>query len=132
VFLLLSREGRGKKYCELHGAFVDDEAPEGEPDLRILDADGMSEDETRYRDMADGGVLVAGYSPLFGSMLTGSAFHCASAALMLMNQTLYASPIPDNPHDVRLCASTGPKSLERIQCVSCSCLRENAVIEFRR
>ena len=132
VFLLLSREDRGKKYCELHGVFLDDESAEADPDLRILDADGMSEDETRYQEIAGQDVLIGGYSPLFGSMLTGSAFHCAAAAVMLKNQTLYACPVRDNPHDARVCASTEQKNLERIQCVSYSCRDERAVIELSR
>jgi 3-oxoacyl-[acyl-carrier-protein] synthase II len=132
AFLLLSREGRDKKYCELRGVFLDDEAGEGDPDLRILDADGMSEDETCYQEIASQDVLIGGYSPLFGSMLTGSAFHCAAAAVMLKNQTLYACPVQDNPHDARVCTSTEQKNLERIQCVRYSCLHERAVIELSR
>ncbi len=76
--------------------------------------------------------LIGGYSPLFGSMLTGSAFHCAAAALMLRNQKLYACPVQDNPHGLRLCASTEEKELETIQCVKYDCFRERAVIELRR
>ena len=77
----------------------------------------MSEDETCYREIASRDVPIAGYSPLFGSMLTGSAFHCASAALMLMRQTLYACPVQDNPHGIRVCTSTEARNLEVIQCV---------------
>jgi hypothetical protein len=65
-------------------------------------------------------------------MLTGSGFHCAVAAVMLRNQTLYACPVLDNPYGVRLCSSTERKNLERIQCVRYGCLGERAVIEFGR
>ena len=132
VFLLLSREERRRKYCELRGVFVGDEAEEGEPDLRILDADGMSIDETGYQESASRSALIGGYSPLVGSMLTGSAFHCAAAAMMLRNQKLYACPVQDNPHGLRLCASTEEKDLETIQCVKYDCFRERAVIELGR
>jgi 3-oxoacyl-[acyl-carrier-protein] synthase II len=132
VFLLLSREERRRQYCELRGVSVGGEAEEGEPDLRILDADGMSSDETGYQGIAGRSALVGGYSPLFGSMLTGSAFHCAAAAIMLRNRKLYSCPVPDNPHGLRLCASIGEKNLETIQCVRYGCSRERAVIELRR
>jgi hypothetical protein len=132
VFLLLTGEERDEKYCELRGVFLDDESGEGEPDLRILDADGMSEDETCYQEIAGQDVLIGAYSPLLGSMLTGSAFHCAVAAVMLRNQTLYACPVQENPHAVPVCTSTEEKKLERVQCVRYSCLRERAVIELGR
>jgi 3-oxoacyl-[acyl-carrier-protein] synthase II len=132
VFLLLSREEGGGGYCDLHGVFLGDESDEGNPDLRILDADGMSEDERGYGEIAAQDLPVGGYAPLFGSMLTRSAFHCAVAAVMLRNQQLYACPVQDNPHAVRLCTSTEKRKLARVQCVGYGCLGERAVIEFRR
>jgi len=132
AFLLLTGEERDENYCELRGVFLDDESDEEDPDLRVLDTDGMSDDETCYREIANPDVMLGGYSPLFGSMLTGSAFHCAVAAVMLKSQTLYACPVRDNPHGMRLCTSTEQKNLERIQCVRYGCFRERAVIEFGR
>jgi hypothetical protein len=90
----------------------------------------MSGDETSYGKIRDRDVMIAGYAPLFGSMMTGSAFHCASAALMLTNQIRYACPVQDNPHGVRLCTSTERRRMESIQCMKYSCSRETAVIEF--
>jgi 3-oxoacyl-[acyl-carrier-protein] synthase II len=132
VFLLLSREERRRKYCELRAVSPGNEADAGKPDLRILEADGMSLDETCYQESARHAALIGGYSPLFGSMLTGSAFHCAAAALMLRNQKLYSCPVQENPHGLRVCASTEEKNLETIQCVRYGCSRERAVIELRR
>lgn len=132
AFLLLSGEEESRRYCEIGGVFLDAESSEAAPDLRILDADGMSDDETCYRESAGREVMVAGYSPLFGSMMTGSAFHCASAALMLMNQTRYACPVQDNPHGLRLCTSTEKQRIEEIQCVKYSCTGESAVIDLSR
>jgi len=132
VFLLLTGEGASKKYCELGGVTVDDEAGEGDPDLCILDADGMSGDETCYAAIAGRKRMLAGYSPLFGSMMTGSAFHCASAALMLANQVRYACPIPHNPHGIGICTETEKTSIQTVQCVKYDCFHEKAVIELRR
>jgi len=132
VFLLLSGEGGTKRYCGIRGVSFDHESVERCPDLYVLDADGMSEDETCYQEIASRDVAIAGYSPLFGSMMTGSAFHCASAALMLMNQTRYGCPVQDNPHGMRLCTSTGKQKIEEIHCVKYSCTRGKAVIDLRR
>ena len=49
VFLLLTRADGPKRYCELRGVSVNDEAREGNPDLCIIDADGMSGDEICYQ-----------------------------------------------------------------------------------
>ncbi len=132
VFLLLSGDEGPKRYCGIRGVSFDDESAGSSPDLCILDADGMSEDETGYRQIAGGDATIAGYSPLFGSMMTGSAFHCAAAALMLMNQTRYGCPVQDNPHRMRLCTSTEPSELEEIHCVKDSCTRGRVVIALER
>jgi 3-oxoacyl-[acyl-carrier-protein] synthase II len=132
VFLLLSSGDTHGKYCEVGSVSFGDEAGEEAPDLYILDADGMSTDESDYREIASRGVMIAGYSPLFGSMMTGSAFHCAVAALTLKRQTRYACPLQENPHAIELCTATERKKTERIQCVKYNCFHEKAAIEFRR
>jgi 3-oxoacyl-[acyl-carrier-protein] synthase II len=132
AFLVLTAEDKPGRHCEIAGVFVDSAGAQEYPDLCLLDADGMSTDETSYQDIVNKGVPVAAYSPLFGSIMTGSAFHCASAALMLRNQTRYACPVQDNPHGVTLCNETEPRRLETIQCIKYSCFREKAVIELRR
>jgi 3-oxoacyl-[acyl-carrier-protein] synthase II len=132
VFLLLRGEEAPGGYCELRGVCFGAEAGSSTPDLCIIDADGLSDDETRYQESASREVAVAGYAPLFGSMMTGSAFHCAAAALMLKSRSRYACPITDNPHRIGLCTSTGPSDLERIHCVKYDCSGERAVIELAR
>ena len=132
VFLLLNRGETPGRYCRIGSVSFNNGAGGRDPDLFILDADGMSEDETDFREIAGRGVMIAGYSPLFGSMMTGTAFHCATAALILRKQTRYACPVPDNPHGIELCTATERKKTERIQCVKYNCFHEKAAIEFRR
>ncbi len=132
VFLLLSGEGGARRYCGIRGVSFDDDSADRSPDLCVVDADGMSEDETCYQQIASRDAAIAGYSPLFGSMMTGSAFHCAAAALMLMNQTRYGCPVQDNPHRMRLCTSTEQSDLAEIHCVKYSCTRGKAVIDLSR
>jgi hypothetical protein len=132
VFLLVSHGDTHGKYCEVGSVAFKDEAGDEDPDLYILDADGMSADERAYREIARRDVMIAGYSPLFGSMMTGSAFHCATAALTLRNQIRYACPIQDNPHGTELCAVTEQTRIGRIQCIKYGCLQEKAAIELKR
>jgi 3-oxoacyl-[acyl-carrier-protein] synthase II len=130
VFLLLTGGEAPERYCEIRGVSFDDGASGGDPDLYVLDADGMSGDETFYGEIGKHEVMIAGYSGVFGSMMTGSAFHCATAALMLKKQVRYACPVQDNPHGVNLCDATEQKRTESIQCVKYNCSREKAAIEL--
>ena len=79
---------------------------EYKPDMYVFQSDGMAGDETAYNDEALSGALVSAYAPIFGSMMTGSGFNCAAAALMLKKQTRYSCPVPDNPHSVNICTKT--------------------------
>lgn len=132
AFLLLTGGEVPEKYCEIGGVSFGDDVSGGEPDLYVLDADGMSGNETFYGEIGKQKAMLAGYSGLFGSMMTGSAFHCAAAALMLRKQVRYACPVRDNPHGVNLCGETEQKRTERVQCVKYSCSGEKATIELAR
>jgi len=132
VFLLLTGGESPERYCEISSISCNNEAAESDPDLYIVDTDGMSGNETCYRETLNPDIPVVGYSPLFGSMMTGSAFHCISAALMLKNQTRYACPVQDNPHGVKLCTTTEQAKIEKIQSVKYNCFQEKAAIEFKK
>ncbi len=132
VFFLATRGDCPKKYCEISGMSLNSDGLEEHPDMYVLDADGMAGDETGYKDTAVSGVMVAGYSPVFGSMMTGSAFHCAAGALMIKNQVRYACPVQDNPCGVNLCTTTQPARIGNISCVRYNCSQEKAVIQLRK
>ncbi|MCK4401354.1 hypothetical protein KAW08_03505, partial [bacterium] len=70
------------------------------------------------------------YSPIFGSMMTGTSFNCAAAALMLKNQMRYACPVQDNPHNINICAKTKPAQIQGIRCVRYNCEHEKAVVRL--
>ncbi len=131
VFFLLTRESSPKKYCEISGVFFNKDREEVS-DMYLLDADGMAGDESCYKKISSSDAVIAGYSPLFGSMMTGSAYHCASAALMLKNQIQYASPVQVNPYDVEICKETKHAELNSICCVRYACGYEKAEIQLRR
>ena len=132
VFFLATREDSPKKYCEISGMPLNINAVKEHPDMYVLDADGMAGDETGYKDTAVSGVMVAGYSPVFGSMMTGSAFHCAVGALMIKNQVRYACPVQDNPYNVNLCTATQPARISNISCVRYNCNHEKATIQLKK
>jgi 3-oxoacyl-[acyl-carrier-protein] synthase II len=132
AFFMLSRAKTPKTYCEISNVLLGEDDCGLDADLRIVDADGMSENEAPYSELRDQDIMMAGYAPLFGSMMTGSSFHCASAALMLANQMRYACPVQDNPQQLRLCTRTEREETLAIQCIKYGCVGEKAVVELRR
>ncbi|MDM8525772.1 beta-ketoacyl synthase chain length factor [Desulfococcaceae bacterium HSG8] len=134
VFFMITREPSPGNYCEIsevsfsHGAIL----RESSPDICILDADGMAPDERMYQDAVTRDVYTAGYAPVFGSMMVGSGFHCAAAALMLKNQIRYACPVQENPHDLLLCTRTEEAEIREICCVKCDSDHGNGVIRLIR
>ena len=131
VFFLMTLKKAHKKYCGITAISLNNkEAEKDKSDMLILDADGMAGDETEYQKIAKSGVCVSGYSPIFGSMMTGTSFNCAAAALMLKNQVRYACPVQDNPHSVDICTKTEQVNIERINCVRYNCRGEKAVIKL--
>lgn len=125
VFFLLTNK-ETKKYAAIKALSA--EISGGEPDMCILDCDGMTGNEERYIPVKKTNSLVSSYTPLFGSMLTGNSFSCAVSALMLKNQYCYAAPVKDNPHSLNLCVSSGPEALNKINCLKYGCKGEK--IEF--
>jgi 3-oxoacyl-[acyl-carrier-protein] synthase II len=133
IFFLLTRDEPPRRYCELRA--IDFPAAQGalapSADLVLLDADGFTSDETSYLHAA-GASPVAAYSPVFGSMMTGTAFHCAAAALMLRAQARIACPVTQNPHGLTFPVSSEPARLEEIQCLRFDCDGRRGVVRVRR
>jgi len=116
VFIMLSKEKGSNNYGKVAETSFSQKTT-NKPDLFVIDTDGISDDETGYRDIINYGTLIAGYSPLFGSMLTGSAFNFAAAALMLKSQVAYNCVFQDNPFGAKLCVETSPKNINEICCI---------------
>lgn len=132
VFFLLGNKQQDNSFCEIHNISVNtDERDILQADLDIIDADGLLEDETVYKNCLSPAIHAASYSPLFGSMLSGSAFNCAAGALMLKNQKIYASPVTDNFNGLNIVSETRPRSIELIRCIRYNCLDEKAEIYLR-
>jgi 3-oxoacyl-[acyl-carrier-protein] synthase II len=132
VFFLVTNVNIGKRYCRFEEVYFNENVCRDLPDMYILDSDGMIADETAYREIcATNEPLIAGYAPIFGSMMTVSAFNCAAASLILKNQTSYASPVKINPNKVNVCVSTTKMKINRINCVRYGCNKTNAVVELK-
>ncbi|MFH1904157.1 MAG: beta-ketoacyl synthase N-terminal-like domain-containing protein [bacterium] len=133
VFFLITLEKSHKKYCEITAVSLNDKGAERDrPDMFILDADGMAGEETEYQKAAELGVCISGYSPIFGSMMTGTSFNCVAGALMLKNQMRYACPVQDNPYKLNLCTKTEPAQIQGISCIRYNCGHEKAVIRLKQ
>ena len=113
VFFVLTRPEGGcisPLVCVLPGAATG-------ADMTIADAGGMSGPESAYLDIARRASVVANYTPVFGSMMTGAAFHCASAARMIEKGVCYANPLPETEHDLPVCKARCDMGLDGIDCV---------------
>lgn len=129
LFFLLGNDQTANAYCS-----VDTVSTCGDPDfgrlvdINIIDADGMLLDESAYLSSVTHGVPTAAYSPIFGSMMIGGAFNLAAAALMLKKQTLYASPVLDNPQGLLLVDETKPVRIATIRGIGCNCYGEKSIV----
>ncbi|MFH1901222.1 MAG: beta-ketoacyl synthase N-terminal-like domain-containing protein [Candidatus Omnitrophota bacterium] len=133
AFFLIRGKDYPNNYCKVSRACVSaSDRKEDEPDIYIFDADGMSEDESRYKGIAASGILIGAYTPIFGSMMAGSSFSCAAAALMLKAQIRYASPVVDNPHFANLCTASQTAVIDKIYCVKYNCGLKKAIIELEK
>jgi 3-oxoacyl-[acyl-carrier-protein] synthase II len=129
AFFLLSNESAGNVYCSVNAVHTNDDVEQRKPvDVNIIDADGMLPDESAYLASLSNDIPTAAYSPLFGSMMIGSAFNVAASALMLKQQRRYATPVQDNPHNISLLTETGDGALARIRCTGYNCYAERSVV----
>lgn len=133
VFFLVSPEASDQDYCGIEAVSDGREQPQGgRPDLHIIDTDGLLPDESVYAPALSGDIPTAAYSPVFGSMMVGSAFNCAAAALMLKKQTVYANPVMDNPHDLNLVGKSGNKALNVIASTRFDCHHDRMTITLTK
>jgi 3-oxoacyl-[acyl-carrier-protein] synthase II len=132
VFFMTTLEKCQNKYCEMIQVSLTNYDIKENPDIYIIEADGMAGDETTYRNTVPADVFTGGYAPIFGSMKIAGAFHCASGALMLKKQIRYACPVQDNPYGLNLIAKTEPAKIKQICCIRKNCANETGVIRLMR
>lgn len=134
VFFLVGRADARGASAEMAGVAFGSLAPAAAPpSVHLLDADGLALDESPYAKVAAAagdGRLFGSYAPVFGSLMTGSAFHGAVGALMLKRQTLFACPAPYNPWGLPLCRDTAPAEVRRVWITKCGCRGETATIQM--
>lgn len=128
VFLLLGGKGH---YCSIDRISIGGDLKEtSAADLLIIDADGLLEDESAYAAELSPDVPTAAYSPVFGSMMIGSAFNIAAGALILKNGAVYPNPVSENPRGINVLL---PKEgIELIKCVRYNCYGEKAEVVLKR
>lgn len=132
VFFLLSAEHGPSGYGEISDIALSAPSEEDDrPDMVIIEGDGMTGDESPYLNEADLGVPLAGYTPIFGSMLSGSSFAVATAALTLRNEQVRRPPVAENPHGVQLAEETMPPP-RIIRCVRHGCTGARMAISVQR
>ncbi len=133
VFFLVGKRDSRNVFCTVENiSFRNDPDGHMPADLNIIDTDGLLSDESVYIPSLSPDIPAAAYSPLFGSMMIGSAFNCAAGALTLKNQTRYANPVAENPRNIHLLNNIGRSNVELIRCVRYNCHGEKAVIYLKK
>lgn len=133
AFFLLTREAAGAGYARV-AEVVQNRLPPAwlGATVQVIDAGGIATDESAYREVGKPGMRLAAYAPIFGSLMTGSAFNVAAAALMLKRQKIFACPVLDNPHGVTICSDTVPAALDDISCTRLDCRGGMATLHLAR
>jgi len=129
VCILISKENSENIYCKIQDVcFGNENKYDTSVNLNIIDTDGLLPDESVYMSSISSSIPTASYSPLFGSMMSGSAFNCAAGALILKNRVMYSNPIKNNPHGLNIVEETKDSNIELIQCIRYNCFKEKAAI----
>lgn len=131
VFLALTRPGGPGRYGTLEAVPVGAE-PEPGWTHGLLDADGMIGDETKYAGAAAACGRVGAYTPLFGSLMTGSAMHAAVAAVMMRNQKEYACPVADAGAELPVLTTTRPAAVGGVVAVRFDCAGHSRSLRIGR
>jgi hypothetical protein len=132
VFFVVSGKSPEKAYCSIDDiVFNEGPGPKETSDIDLIDSDGTV-DGAAYLKALSPTIPIASYSPLFGSLMTGSAFHCAAGALMIKRQTQYANPILEDPHGLNLVNISRPVGIALIRSIGYNCSAESALISLRK
>lgn len=120
VFFAFAREPPPDSFGALHVA-APGAAPAAGLTHCLLEADGLIGDESRYANLVAPGAKIGAYAPLFGSIMTGSAFHAAVAALMVKGQREYACPVPADAPGVSAIAATKAAAVGAVASLRLNC-----------
>lgn len=131
AFFMLGRDG-AKAYARIDRVDIGTAAqPAPAMDAILLEANGLVSESASLAALP-AHTPVTSYTPLVGSLFTGSAFSLAAGALMLKRQRLFAAPVQENPHALPLVAVSGPAALKTIGSLEGDCRGRQAFISLTR
>ncbi len=132
AFFLLGKQITENTFCAIDTIRFGVSGRIPETNLNIIDANGMLTDESAYTSFLSPDIPVAAYSPIFGSLMTGSAFNCAAGALMLKKKIYFPSPVTCNPNNINLLNDACGSDIELISCISYNCFSKSVAIYLQR
>ncbi len=133
VFFLLTKRASRGGYCGISDISVGDNGSlPGACDINIIEADGMISDETVYSKVLSIKARTEGYAPIYGSLLTGSAFSSAIAALMIKKRVVYPSPIKSTKNMINVLSVKNKVAIDAIQTIRYDCSGKRAHITFKK
>ncbi len=119
TFFMLTTDPNSKKYCKISDINFNCSLST-DTDVKLIDADGMSGSETRYKNIAsslNNKALMAAYPHAFGSMKINTAFHCAIGALMLKKQCVYPCHVQSNKSDFNISTHYESRAVNTVSCL---------------
>ena len=133
AFFLLGNKEDERFYCRVSGVQFGTSAntPQGSG-LNILDIDGMTSEVTWQAFETSPGARIAAYSPLYGSMMTGTAFSMAAGALMLKAGFCYANPVLDGAQNLPVVKEHADSSVDFMRCIRYNCANESSTIHLMK
>jgi 3-oxoacyl-[acyl-carrier-protein] synthase II len=112
-FLLQNENKSHIPYCEISKiAFENISSADTDIDLYIIGADGIPSDESDYKKLLSMNKPLTAYTPIYGSMLIGSAFDCAIGAIKLKNRKI--PPVPSDIFTIGCCKLDCNKNISSI------------------
>lgn len=133
AFFLVSLDPAKKRYgsiCEIEIG-PNRAAPE-DVDLSVIGANAMAGSEKLYKRVLKDGSAVAAYTNIYGGLMTGAGFECATSALMLKNQVRYGCSTFAKPQGWKVSETTVPEELDTIRCIAHSCAGELAFLTIEK
>lgn len=131
AFFLVSLDAARKKY----GSFSEVDIGPGravpdDVDLCVIGTNAMAGSEKVYQRVLHRVADVVAYSNIYGGLMTGAAFECVAAALMLEHQVKYASSNGGEPKGWPTNETTEAKGLNAIRCLAHNCEGDTALIKI--
>jgi len=133
AFFVVSRSASQKGYCAISDIRFGTKLQETTAsDLDIADADGLIPDQSVYDRFCGAGNPSIVYAPVYGSMMAGSCFSVAVAALMIKGRRRFPDPLAGAGSTPASERKPPDSSIDFIRCIRYNCSDFGSSIHLRK